>query len=313
MIGKLKKHELRKIRKNEATDFTVWLEENLEALSESIGFGLTLVKREHQVGSFSVDILAQDEAGQKVVIENQLEKTDHTHLGQIITYVSNLDGKTVIWISSEPRQEHINAINWLNTQTQLNFYLVKVEAISVDESKPAPLFQVICRPDEEIKIAAAASAEFSARDKFNVQFWTEMNKKCESPLPGFTSRSPKKYHFHSQATGKAGLSFNFLITSKYYGIELYIDTPDADVNESILKQFESNKKDIEKEFRAKLDFDEIPDKRACRIRYVISEGQDVMELDRNKVQEDLIAQMIKFEKAIKPKIKNLDFSSVEAA
>jgi hypothetical protein len=111
MIGKLKKLELRKIWKNEAGDFTTWLETNLATLSEAIGSELTLVKREHQVGSFSADIVATDDSGQKVIIENQLEKTDHTHLGQIITYVSNLDGKIVIWISSEPRQEHINAVN----------------------------------------------------------------------------------------------------------------------------------------------------------------------------------------------------------
>ncbi len=99
MIGKLKKHELRKIWKNEATDFTAWLEENLESLSEALGSELTLVKREHQIGSFSADIVATDESGQKVIIENQLEKTDHTYLGQIITYVSNLVAKSVIWIS----------------------------------------------------------------------------------------------------------------------------------------------------------------------------------------------------------------------
>jgi hypothetical protein len=154
MIGKLEKHELRKIWKNEASDFTSWLEGNLDALSNAIEIELTLVKREHRVGSFSADIVATDEAGHKVIIENQLEKTDHTHLGQIITYISNLDGKTVIWISSEPRQEHINAVNWLNTQTNLNFYLVKLDAISIDNSRPAPLFQVICRPDENIKNAA---------------------------------------------------------------------------------------------------------------------------------------------------------------
>ena len=256
MLGKLKKHDLRKIWKNEANDFTKWLEENLESLSESISLDLTLIKREQKVGAFSADILAEDEQGQKVIIENQLEKTDHTHLGQIITYVSNLDGRTVVWISSEPRQEHINALNWLNTQTQLNFYLVKVEAISIDDSKPAPLFQVICKPDDEIKIAAAATSELSVRDKFNMQFWSEINKKCADILPGFTSRSPKKYHFHSQASGKGGLNFVFLATSKYYGIELYIDTPDADINESILKQLESQRNEIEREFGAKLEFDE---------------------------------------------------------
>lgn len=313
MIGKLEKHELRKIWKNEASDFTSWLEGNLDALSNAIEIELTLVKREHRVGSFSADIVATDEAGHKVIIENQLEKTDHTHLGQIITYISNLDGKTVIWISSEPRQEHINAVNWLNTQTNLNFYLVKLDAISIDNSRPAPLFQVICRPDENIKNAAAEDTELTDRGKFNIQFWTEMNKKCEGKLPGFLSRKPLKYNFHSQASGKGGLSFVFLAGSKFYGLELYIDNNDGELNEHILNQLKSQKKAMETEFGHELTFQDLPEKRACRIRYVIAEGQDVMELDREKVQASLIEHMIRFERTIKPRIKDLDFDLSSAA
>lgn len=313
MLGKIKKHELRKIWKNEASDFTTWLEENLDCLSDALGFEITLIKREQKVGAFSVDILAEDESGQKVIIENQLEKTDHTHLGQIITYVSNLESQTVIWISSSPRQEHINAVNWLNTQTQLNFYLVMVEAISVDDSKPAPLFQVICKPDSEIKIAAAESSEFTERERFNLQFWSEINRKCIDKLPGITSRSPRTNNNHAQASGKSGLRFVFLATSKYYGIELYIDTRDAHINESILKQLEYHRLELESEFGAELDFDAIPDKRACRIRYVISSGSDIMELNQDKVQDELIKHMIKFQSVIKPRIKSLDFSTDEAA
>jgi len=313
MIGKLKKHELRKIWKNEAFDFTTWLEANLDVLSESIGFQLTLVKRESKVGSFSVDIVATDEFDQRVVIENQLEETDHKHLGQIITYVSNLDGKIVVWISSEPRQEHINAVNWLNTQTKLNFYLVKLAAISIDESLPAPLFQVICRPDEELKQAAVASAELTPRDRFNIEFWTEINRKCEGKLPGFVSRKPLKFSFHSQASGKGGLNFAFLANSKYYGVELYIDTGNADLNESVLNQLLALRKRIESDFGNKLEFQDLPKKRSCRIRFLISDDKDVMELDRSEVQDKLIEHMVRFERAIKPLLKNLEYDIDEAA
>lgn len=159
MLGKIKKHELREIWRNEATDFTKWMEANLDSLSQALGWELSFEEREHSVGPFFVDILATDEQGERVVIENQLEKTDHGHLGQIITYCSNLEAKTCIWIAKEPRQEHINAVNWLNKETSLNLYLLKVEAISIDGSKPAALFQVICRPDEDIRLAAAAEGE----------------------------------------------------------------------------------------------------------------------------------------------------------
>ena len=195
MIGKLKKHNLRSIWKHEATDFTVWLESNLGELSEVLNMDLELVKREHAVGSFAADIVAVDENGNKVIIENQLEKTDHNHLGQIITYVSNLEAKTVVWITSEPRQEHVNALSWLNTQTNVDFYLIKLAAVSIDGSKPAPLLQAICEPDPDLKSAAAHEGELSERERFNVEFWTEIKEKCNGTLPGFLSRKPPKYHF----------------------------------------------------------------------------------------------------------------------
>lgn len=313
MIGKLRQVDLKKIWKNEATDFTPWLAENLSPLSEAIGFDLTLSGREQKVGPFSADIVATDEEGRKVIIENQLEKTDHGHLGQILTYLTNLECSSVIWISPEPRQEHMNAITWLNTHTPIDFYLVKLEAISIDESKPAPLFHVLCRPDEEIRSAIASESELTARDKFNIQFWTEVNKRCVGKLPGFTTRKPLKYHFHSQASGKGGINFTMLATARFYGIELYIDTSDADLNEYILRQLENKRSAIEQVFGHKLNYDDIPEKRACRIRYVIVDSKDVMDLEREKVQQDLVDHMARFEKAIKPLLKDLDYDVDKAA
>jgi len=313
MIGKLKKHNLRSIWKNEAKDFTVWLESNLDSIAEATGIDLSLVKREHSVGPFSVDILAKDDQGNQVVIENQLEKTDHTHLGQILTYVSNTECKTLIWISSEPRQEHINAVNWLNTHTPISFYLLKMEAISIDDSKAAPYFQIISRPDNEIKIAAANATELSERERFNLNFWTEMSQRCEGKLPGFVNLKPSKYHFLGQAAGRGGFRFVFLATSKFYGIELYIDVNDADANEILLNQLKDEKEKIEKEYGSKLDFDEIPEKRACRIRHVVKDNCDVTEMNIIEVQTDLIKAMVKFESVFKNRIKNLKMPEINEA
>jgi len=153
-VGKLVKVELREIWKNEAKDFTTWLNEHLEQLSDAIDLTLTTIKREQQVtdSRFSIDILAETDEGEGVIIENQLEQSDHKHLGQIITYLTNMDCSHAIWIVKEPRQEHINAINWLNEVIQgKNFYLVKLEAFCIGNSEPAPFFSVICCPDEDVK------------------------------------------------------------------------------------------------------------------------------------------------------------------
>lgn len=152
-IGKLIAVDLREVWEHEAEDFTHWLAENLEPLSEAIELPLDLVEVEKKVDDsrFCIDILAEDDSGDRVIIENQLEKSDHSHLGQIITYATNMDAKTVVWITKTPRQEHINAINWLNEFCDKKFFLVKVEAYQIDDSSPAPFFKVICWPSEESK------------------------------------------------------------------------------------------------------------------------------------------------------------------
>lgn len=154
-VGKLEKVDLRDIWKNEAKDFTTWLFENLESLSEAINLTLLEPEQEKQVdGSrYCIDIMAETEGGEGVIIENQLETSDHKHLGQLITYLTNMDCKIAIWITKEPRQEHINAVNWLNetSDEDFNFFLVKLEAYKIGNSEPAPFFSVICQPSKSQK------------------------------------------------------------------------------------------------------------------------------------------------------------------
>ena len=147
-IGKMVKVDLRHLWEKEDRQFTPWLSKNLDRLSEKLGFNIKLVTEEGDVGSFSADIVAETENKELIVIENQLEQTDHTHLGQLLTYLSNLGAKVGIWISKNPRQEHINVIDWLNENApeDTSFYLVRIEAYTIDSSKPAPLFTIMAGP-----------------------------------------------------------------------------------------------------------------------------------------------------------------------
>lgn len=140
-ISRLQKVPLRELWRHEAHGFTHWLAENLDFLGEALGFEITLVEREATAGPFSADILAEDTDGNYVIIENQLEQTDHDHLGKLITYLSNLEAKKAIWITSAPRPEHEKAIHWLNETLPADtaFYLLKLEAYRIDDSSPAPL------------------------------------------------------------------------------------------------------------------------------------------------------------------------------
>lgn len=304
MIGKIKKVPLRTVWKNEASHFTTWLAENIDQLSEAIGVEFTVKEREQDVGSFSLDILAEAPDGSLVVIENQLEKTDHTHLGQIMTYLTNLNAKIAIWITSEARQEHINVINWLNEQTECHFYLVVVEAISIDSSSPAPYFNVISKPDEQIRSIGIHKKELGEYGKFNLAFWKAFIEKCNGRLSMYSTRSPTQYHYLGGSSGKSGLVFTALATRSFIAVELYIDVGDADQNEIYLNELKSHKIDIEKAYGFALSWDSIETKRACRIRHVIEET-NITEADQNTVIEKLIKHMEKFEAALKQKIKKL--------
>ncbi len=163
-LDKLKKVNLRDVWQHEAHKFTKWLaeEENISELSEEIGIDIEVIQTEANVGSFSVDILAKEvESERKIIIENQLEKTDHDHLGKLITYASGYDAEFIIWIVKTAREEHINAINWLNENIveNINFFLIEIELWKIGESKPAPKFQIIARPNDWAKTIKTASSK----------------------------------------------------------------------------------------------------------------------------------------------------------
>ena len=159
-LGTLKKVEdLRKIWKVEDRDFSTWMakDENLELLCQEIGINIKVLQREASVGKFSVDILAEEpETGRKIVIENQLEKTDHDHLGKIITYASGYEAEIIIWIAKRFRDEHRQALDWLNENTKgkTNFFGIIIELWQIDNSPVAPKFNVVSQPNEWAKALA---------------------------------------------------------------------------------------------------------------------------------------------------------------
>lgn len=181
MIGKIIRRPLREVWKHEALDFTTWLVENIDVLSEALDLPLQEAKREQAAGNFSVDLVAEDDRGNTVVIENQLEKSNHDHLGKVITYLAALDARVAVWIVSEPRPEHTQAITWLNELQQASFYLVKAEAICIDSSAPACLFTLITGPSDETREVGETKKEiadrFAIRRRFWKCYWTAQGKR----------------------------------------------------------------------------------------------------------------------------------------
>ena len=159
-MGKLEVVDVRKVWENEEQDFTPWLASNLTLLGDALELGLELVQVEAQVGPFSLDILARDDSGTMVAIENQLGHTDHTHLGQLLTYAAGFDVRSLIWVTPHFRDLHRAALDWLNrwTPKEISVYGVEVRAVSIGNSLPAPEFIPVVVPNEWSK---------SNRDRLN--------------------------------------------------------------------------------------------------------------------------------------------------
>lgn len=310
MVGRLTKVvDLREVWKKEAKDFTTWLENNLDILSEQINLKLSALEREKPVGSFLSDIFAEGPNGDTVVIENQLEKTDHIHLGQIITYMSNLEAKTAIWITSDPTAEHIIAINWLNqiSPSDISFFLVKVEAYKIGDSEPAPLFSPICKPDPGIKVISTVKGELAERHLMRLEFWKQLLERAQKKTTLHSNVSPSKGNWITAGAGKSGMGWSYSITMDSAKVELFVDrgADKKEETDAIFENFLADKEAIEKQFGDPLEWDKEDGRRVCRIKSISKIGGLKDTGLWEKIQDDLIKRMIKLEKALGPIIKNL--------
>lgn len=266
VLGKLKKIDLREAWKHEALDFTQWLakDENLALLSEEIGVDINLIETEANVGSFNVDILAEDSNGRKIVIENQLESTNHDHLGKIITYASGYNAEIIIWIVKDVRNEHKQAIDWLNEHTdeKINFFAIKLELWQIDGSPYAPKFQIISKPNEWAKIMKATISSLTERKLKLLDFWTALNEYLNNKNSEINPQKPSSDHWNniSVGTSKAHISLTALAKEKKIGCEFYI--PD---NKELYFYLIEHKEEIEQIFGQELYWQELKGKKASRI------------------------------------------------
>ncbi len=221
-LGKIERiTDLRTVWKHEARDFSKWLakEENLKELSDTVGVDIDPEELESAVGSFSVDILATDQAtGRKVIIENQLEDTNHDHLGKIITYASGKDAKVIIWIVKRARDEHRQAIEWLNQNTdeEIGFFLLEIELWKIGNSAPAPKFTIIARPNDWAKTVKSHQG-LSEIKKLQLEYWQAFNEYSFSK-PDFNSkfskRKPHPQHWYSLSIGSSTYHISLTVNTQ---------------------------------------------------------------------------------------------------
>lgn len=273
-LSRLKKVELREAWPHEEIDFSKWLAEteNLQLLGEEIGIDVSLVQTEASVGKFSVDILAEEEnTGRKIVIENQLETTNHDHLGKIITYASGFDAEIIIWIVKDVRDEHKQAVDWLNEHTddKINFFIIKMELWKIGDSPYAPKFQIISKPNDWAKAIKKSTghSELSDRRIMQLEFWNRFKEYVAEKKSSLRMRKAFPQHWYDISIGnsKSHLSLTIDADNEQIRCELYIDDSKA-----LFKALYENKEIIEKKLAYKLEWMELEGKKASRIRTTLN-------------------------------------------
>ena len=290
---------------NEAQDFTPWLEQNIGVLNETIGLDLSDVRREHPAGDFNVDLVAQDEEGNPVIIENQLERSDHNHIGKLITYLIEIDAKTAIWIVADPRPEHIRAVSRLNESCLASFYLIKLEAVTIGGSLPAPLLTLVVGSNEVSQEASETRQELTERDRLRFRFWQECLPRSNERSSLFNTVAPGKERAKRVTAGILGLKYGYVIQEHSSEIELYIDRSDSDdrreQNQEIFDTLQQAQEPIEVAFREPLDWRH-ENMIACRVRKQFELGGYRDEDRWEEIQDAMIDAMIRLEQAFRPHI-----------
>jgi Domain of unknown function (DUF4268) len=316
-LGKLLSVDLRDHWQDEARDFTPWLakDENLRLLGEVIGIpDLQFAGTETKVGPFKADILARDPSTEKyVVIENQLERTNHDHLGKLITYASGLEATAVVWIASKVCDEHRKAIDWLNglVGESVAFFGLEVELWRIGNSESAPKFNLVCQPNEWAKSIrpSAGNGEVTETKLLQFEFWSAFIDYCKAKGTFFSLRKPNHQHWYDVSIGKTNIHLVLTVNTKTerIGCELYIN---VERSKDAFRQLHSDKTEIERQLGAQLEWNELPHRHACRIGQF--RNGDIS--DRSQWPELLgwLKERAEiFHKVFSPRAKSLDFESEE--
>lgn len=245
-IDRINVHPLKEIFDGEASGFTPWLTKNIGVLAEKLGINISEAEKEHKLETMKVDIIAKagDDGEKSIIIENQFGDSDSDHLGKVITYAAHHHADYAVWIVEKARAEHISAIQMLNDSTiQCNFFLVEVTAVSIGDSKPALLFDIVCKPPYE-KNEASPKSDTEQR---LISFWTAFNEYASKNGANF-QKMPQSYHWMNISTGTTKVHYDLFIRKGSVSVRLLLDGSDKTENKKHYRMIEKDKDSINEAF-----------------------------------------------------------------
>lgn len=314
-LGRLEKVDLRDIWKTEAQDFTPWLarEDNLSELADTIKLDLELEAQEKNVGPFRADILCKNtDDGSWVLIENQLERTDHIHLGQLLTYASGLDAVTIVWVAAQFTDEHRATLDWLNdiTDDKFRFFGLEVELWRIGDSAVAPKFNVVSKPNDWTRSISRAAKRISeepvsALKAQQQEYWTALKDFMERRGSPIRSQAPLPQHWAVYGIGRTNFSITATVNTREnrLGVELYIGTNDA---KTLFRIVREEKEAVESEIGSPVEWMELPERKGSRI-VLFRKNTDPTDEGDWPVQHAWMADTIeKFDRTFRDRVKTLN-------
>ncbi len=292
-LGRLEPLDPRSVWGHEARDFTPWLLNNADALADALGLDIELTAAEHPVGPFFLDVIGRDLTNDCVlIVENQLSPTDHDHLGKLVTYAANLDAGTVIWMAPEFREEHRQALSFLNQLAGENarFFGVEIAVVRIGDSAPAPLFKLAAEPNEFHAQASSAarvsSQDISGKPALYAAFWEQFLERVHLEHPEWTRarKAPAQNWFTMPSPFSSSCPYSFSFSQGGLRCELYLDSLDPNQVRDLFERLHQQKETIEASFGAPLQWEELPGRRASRIAAYLP--GDVTRADEHRTYVD---------------------------
>lgn len=269
-LSRLTRVPAREVWAHEAHDFTPWLLQNVDVLSDLLGMDLVLEVAEHPVGGFSLDLKGYDEAtGETVIVENQLEQSDHTHLGQIITYAAGTDPQTIVWVATSFRSEHRAAIDWLNERTddRTRIFGVKINVVKIGNSDPAPNFDLVAQPNDwEKEVRKAASGRMPTdKELLQREFWEFALERIRAKHPQWTSAKTASGSWVDTSVGCPGVVVSMCWYKTGLVVQLYFNSPEAVLNADRYEALRARRIDFEAALGAVPAWEPMEGRKASRV------------------------------------------------
>ena len=310
-VSRIHEHDLRSVWENEERDFTKWLTENIDLLASELGIEIEDARAEEAVGDFSADIVAREmNTGETVVIENQYNRTDHDHLGKLLTYSSGKDAGFTMWLAEEFRPEHRSVLEWLNESGPkgAKFFAIRPRVVSIEGAEERGFeFEIVVEPNEWER--EVSNESLSDLEQIYRQFFAEMVEAYSQRRPNWYKLKPGPRGYLTFSAGISGVRLGWSFhQGPEFSVELYISTLDKERNKEIFEALKREQTDIETNLGVELEWERLPEKQASRIKHPEDIDGAITELTADQ-QKYLIEwgvdAMDKFQEEFEPRISAL--------